>query len=108
MNRPFGAGTLLLAFFREIDENAPTWPIVKADIYANLKGAVAKTAVQKTLIILAEKDAITQKAYGKCIYAYKSVLSSQHLTYQRESPYIRRETSLQMFKSDNKHTDRLS
>jgi len=45
MNRPFGA----------------------ADIYANLKGAVAKTSVQKILVSLAEKGDITQKAYGKIL-----------------------------------------
>ncbi|KIJ51533.1 hypothetical protein M422DRAFT_224227 [Sphaerobolus stellatus SS14] len=45
MNRPFGA----------------------ADIFANLKGAVAKASVQKILVSLAEKGDITQKAYGKIL-----------------------------------------
>ncbi|KAF8520815.1 TBPIP-domain-containing protein [Gautieria morchelliformis] len=45
MNRPFGA----------------------ADIFANLKGAVAKASVQKILVALAEKGEITQKAYAKTL-----------------------------------------
>ena len=37
----------------------------QADIFANLKGAVAKASVQKILVALAERGEITQKAYGE-------------------------------------------
>ena len=42
MNRPYGA----------------------VDVSANLKGAVAKSAVQKMLVALAEKGELVQKTYG--------------------------------------------
>jgi hypothetical protein len=42
MNRPYGA----------------------ADVFANLKGAVPKTATQKVLLALAEKGELVQKGYG--------------------------------------------
>ncbi|KAH7106228.1 TBPIP-domain-containing protein [Auriculariales sp. MPI-PUGE-AT-0066] len=40
-------------------------PYGAADVSANLKGAVTKPATQKILAALAEKNLITQKAYGK-------------------------------------------
>ena len=46
MNRPYGA----------------------VDVSANLKGAVTKTAAQKTLVSLAEKGELVQKIYGKRVY----------------------------------------
>ena len=61
MNRPFGAGMsnlFLPCFLIHLK-------FEQADIFANLKGAVAKTSVQKILVALAEKGEITQKAYGE-------------------------------------------
>ncbi|GJJ08324.1 hypothetical protein Clacol_002535 [Clathrus columnatus] len=52
---------------KELVEKTPALKGTAADIFANLKGVVAKTAIQKILVNLAEKGEITQKAYGKVL-----------------------------------------
>jgi hypothetical protein len=46
----------------------------KADVSANLKGAVTKPACQKALSALAEKGNLTMKMYGKqSVFVYPQV-----------------------------------
>lgn len=61
MNRPFGAGMPKLF----LPCSLINLQCKQADIFANLKGAVAKASVQKILVALAERGEITQKAYGE-------------------------------------------
>ena len=57
MNRPYGA----------------------VDVSANLKGAVAKSAVQKMLVALAEKGELVQKTYGAVVLEFASIYALMSL-----------------------------
>ncbi|KAF8638065.1 hypothetical protein AX16_010697 [Volvariella volvacea WC 439] len=53
----------VLEYFKKMNR-----PYGAVDVAANLKGAVPKTAVQKILVVLAEKGELVSKTYGKTTF----------------------------------------
>ncbi|WVQ91453.1 hypothetical protein IAS59_005251 [Cryptococcus gattii] len=66
------AEEMVLNYMKEMDR-----PYASADVVANLKNKVPKTAAVKILATLAEKDQLTVKTYGKqLLYLYNQSLLS--------------------------------